>query len=201
MDKQVIKVNGESVAFPTYYQKVDSMPGDPENSVPYEVQTPNAGCIAFISAEDYSKALPREQDELIGGIRHFLSDNQGLIEVVAENDYVYSIVKNLKEPHGVQYILTYQKFYKDFLINIQGFFEEAGTTGIRETMVYALLKGEDVLGSDDDPFAGWMKDPYDDSITTGARMNLSEQEEFDEKFPGFPLSMCRELVKCLIEED
>lgn len=199
MEKQTIKINGGSVTFPSYYHKVDSMPGDPENSVPYEVQTPNAGCIVFISAEDYSRSLPREQDELIDGIRQFLSDNQGLIKVVAEKDYVYSIVKNLKEPHGVQYILTYQKFYNDFLINIQGFFEEAGMTGIRESMVYAILKGEDALGNDEDPFAGWVKDPYDDSVITGARMNLSEQEEFDEKFPGFPLSMCRELVKCLIE--
>ncbi len=102
MDKQIIKVNTGSITFPAYYQKVDSMPGDPENSMPYEVQTPNAVCIAFISAEDYSKALPREQNE---------------------------------------------------------------------------------------------------SITTGARMNLSEQEEFDEKFPGFPLSMCKELVKYLTEEE
>lgn len=31
-------------------------------------------------------------------------------------------------------------------------------------------------------------------------MNLSEQEMYDDKFPGFPLSMCRELVRALIEE-
>ena len=120
---------------------------------------------------------------------------------MAEKDYVYSIVKNLKEPNGVQYILTYQKFYADFFINIQGFFEETGMTGIRDSMVLELLKREGTLGNNEDPFAGWMKDPYDDSITIGVRMNLSEQEEFDEKFPGFPLSMCRELVKCLIEEE
>ena len=56
MEKQEIYVNGELLCIPSYYQKVDSMPGDPENSVPYEVQTHNAGCIAFISTVDISKA-------------------------------------------------------------------------------------------------------------------------------------------------
>ena len=49
--------------------------------------------------------------------------------------------------------------------------------------------------TEDDPFVGWAKDPYDDTIREGALMNLSEREEFDEQFPGFPLSMCREFVR------
>lgn len=197
MEKQKITVNGESIFIPKYYQKVDSMPGDPENSVPYEVQTPNAGCIAFVSAVGFERSLPREIDELTDGIRHFLDDNQGLIKVVSENDYVYSIVKNLKEPHGVQYILTYQRFCKDFILNIQAFFEEAGTTGIRESMVWAMLRNENKVDVDD-PMAGWAEDPYDATVTNGALMNLSEKEEYDEMFPGFPLSMCRELINCII---
>ena len=44
---------------------------------------------------------------------------------------------------------------------------------------------------------GWTCDPYDEKIDRGALMNISEQERFDEMFPGFPLSMCRELVKFL----
>lgn len=199
MEKQEIYVNGELLCIPSYYQKVDSMPGDPENSVPYEVQTHNSGCIAFISTVDISKALPRKWEDLIRGIRHFLADNQGIIEVVTENDYVYSIVKNLREPSGVQYILTYQKFCKNSIVEIQGFFEEAGTTGIRESMVYAMLHNEKLIGDEENPLAGWMKDPYDENVKKGALMNLSEQEQFDEKFPGFPLSMCREFIKCVTE--
>ena len=148
---------------------------------------------------DISKALPRKWEDLIGGIRHFLADNQGIIEVVTENDYVYSIVKNLREPSGVQYILTYQKFCKNSIVEIQGFFEEAGTTGIRESMVYAMLHNEKLIGDEENPLAGWMKDPYDENVKKGALMNLSEQEQFDEKFPGFPLSMCREFIKCVTE--
>ena len=73
-------------------------------------------------------------------------------------------------------------------------------TGIRDTMVYALCRNEGLLGNDDEnPLEGWAKDPYDPSITTGALMNFSEQEQFDEKFPGFPPSMCREFINCVIE--
>ena len=200
MKKQAISVNGVNIFIPEYYKKVDSMPGDPENSVPYEVQTENAGCIAFLSAVDYSRQLPREKDELISGIRHFLAENQGLIKVDVGKDYVYSIVKNLREPRGVQYILTYQRFCEDFILNVQAFFEEAGTTGIRDTMVYALCRNEGLLGDDDEnPLAGWTQDPYDAEITKGALMNLSEQEQFDEQFPGFPLSVCREFINCVVE--
>jgi hypothetical protein len=115
-------------------------------------------------------------------------------------DYVYSIVKNLREPSRVQYILTYQRFYKDFILNVQAFFEEAGTTGIRDTMVYALCSNEGLIGDDDEnPLAGWTQDPYDAEITKGALMNLSEQEQFDEQFPGFPLSMCRAFINCVVD--
>ena len=199
MRKQIISINGVDISIPEYYQKVDSMPGDPENSVPYEVRSENAACIAFVSAEDYSKALPREQKELVKGIRHYLADNQGLIEVVAKNDYVFSIVKNLKEPHGVQYILTYQKYCDDFIINIQGYFEEIGVTGQRDSLVYALVKDKESISDDENPFKGWNCDPYDKSNRKGALMNISEQARFDELFPGFPLSICREFVRCLTD--
>ena len=46
----------------------------------------------------------------------------------------------------------------------------------------------------DDLFSRWARDPYDSTIKEGALMNMSEAEEYDEHFPGFPLSMCRELL-------
>lgn len=118
MDIQELHVNGKSVSIPKYYQRVDSMPDDPEGSLPYMVQTENAACFALIFPVDESQSLPRTQDELIAGIRQFLGENQGLIEAIAETDYVFSIVKTLKQPSGVQYVLTYQKFYPEFILNI-----------------------------------------------------------------------------------
>ena len=67
-------------------------------------------------------------------------------------------------------------------------------------MVYAICRNEGLLGDDgENPLAGWTQDPYDAEITKGALMNLSEQEQFDEQFPGFPLSMCREFINCVVE--
>lgn len=198
MNYQNVTINETTISIPEYYQKVDSMPDDPADSIPYMVQTGNAMCFALIFPVDESKSLPRTKESLIAGIRQFLGENQGLIQVEATEDYVYSIVKTLKEPSGVQYILTYQRFFPEFILNIQAFFEEIRTTGIRDSVGYEMCRRQNLVGTEEDPFAGWAKDPYNESIREGALMNLSEQEEFDEQFPGFPLSMCREFVRSLV---
>ena len=197
MNTQTISIKGKTITIPDYYQKVDSMPDDPENSIPYMVQTGNAMCFALIFPVDGSKSLPRTKDSLIAGIRPCLSDKQGLIQVEAYDDRVFSIVKNQNEPSGVQYILTYQKFYPEFILNIQAYFEEIGTTGIRDAIGYELCRKQNLVGSVNNPFEGWAKDPYDETIKTGALMNLSESEQFDEQFPGFPLTMCREFLRAI----
>ena len=132
-----------------------------------------------------------------------MSERQGLIEVdtgktASGADYIYSIVKTLKDPHGVQYTLTYQIVMADEAIHLQGFFDEIGTTGIRDTMIYELYRKEGKLS---DNTAEWMQDPYDDGYMKGIRMNLSEKEEFDKSFPEHPLSMARELVTYLCENN
>ena len=197
MKNQDVTINGITISIPEYYQKVDSMPDDPADSIPYMVQTGNAMCFALIFPVDESKSLPRTKESLISGIRQFLGENQGLIQVEAAEDYVYSIVKTLKEPSGIQYILNYQRFYPEFILNVQAFFEEIGTTGTRDSVVYEICRRQGLVGADGDFFKGWAKDPYDETITEGALMNLSEQEQFDAQFPGFPLSMCREFVRTL----
>ena len=93
--------------------------------------------------------------------------------------------------------MNYQRFYPEFILNVQAFFEEIGTTGTRDSVVYEICRRQGLVGADGDFFKGWAKDPYDETITEGALMNLSEQEQFDAQFPGFPLSMCREFVRTL----
>ena len=197
MEYQKVEINGVTITIPAYYQQVNSMPNDPKDSIPYMVRTENAECFVLIFPVDESRSLPREKNSLIAGIRQYLSENQGLIQVEAEKDCVYSIVKFRKEPSGVQYILTYQEFHPDFIVNIQAFFDEIGTTGIWDSIVYELYRRENAVITERDPFAGWARDPYDERITEGALMNLSEQNQFDAHFPGFPLSMCRDFVRAL----
>ncbi len=201
MESLNVVINGKTVSIPAYYQKVDAMPDDPKDSIPFMVRTDNAMCFALLFPVSQSESLPRDKESLIAGIRQFLSENQGLIQVEAKKDYVYSVVKTLKEGGGVEYNLTYQKFYPEFILNIQAFFEEIGATGIRDSIVYELCRHKNIVGSDDDPFAGWAKDPYEESISQGALMNVSEQEQFDAHFPGYPLSMCREFIHALTKQE
>ena len=47
--------------------------------------------------------------------------------------------------------------------------------------------------------AGWMRDPFDEDWKKGVLMSVSELEEFDQFFPGFPLTLCREFIGALID--
>ncbi len=196
---QDIVINGRIIQIPKYYQRVDSMPEDPANSVSYMASTENAMCLLIVYSVDFSGSLPHDASELISGVRHYLSENQGIIEAETDANHAYSIVKTIKEPSGVQYTLTYQRFLSDMIIQIQGFFEENGITGIRDNVVFEMCRRENLVGSEDNPLDGWMSDPFDPSITRGALMNLSERDQFDPMFPDSPLSMCRGVVSTLTE--
>jgi len=202
MDKcesKKVKIAGFDFEIPFYYQQIKALPDDPPGAVPFAVATPYAQCF-FIGYEiPQEQMIPTRQDALLGGIRQFLDDNQGIIECDANGAMAYSIVKTMSEHDGVQYTLTFQEIIDNKIVFIQGSFEEYGTTGIRDTVVYGLLRENGQVGSDENPFEGWTKDPYDETVTSGALMNLSELRQFDEQFPGTPLMVCRELVDFLVK--
>ena len=89
MKHQNVMINGITITIPDYYKRVDSMPDDPMNSIPYMAQTNNAMCFALIFPVDESKSLPRTKESLLSGIRQFLGKNQGLIQVEVTEDHVY----------------------------------------------------------------------------------------------------------------
>ena len=198
METKNIEINGRTLSIPSYYQQVDSAPEDPEGSIPFMAKTELSICFLLIYPMPLTDTVPNEQSKLIEGISQFITDRQALIMVEADETKACSVVKTAKEPFGMQYTLTYQRFYEDFAINVTGFFEEDGTTGIRDTMVYELCKREGSVGSADDPFAGWSIDPYGCGNKDGLMMNLSEQEQYDGLFPAHPLSMCRELIRTIL---
>lgn len=200
MGSQSIVIKGHTIFIPDCYKKVDSMPEDPENSIPYMVRTDHAACLALIFPVDSSESLPRTKVSLIEGIRTFMSENQGLIQAETYEDRVFSIVKTMKKISGVIYTLNYQKFYPDFILNIRAFFEETGSTGFRDCVVFELCRRQNLVGSDENPLEGWTKDPYDATIRNGALMNISENEKYDRLFPGHPLTMCREFLRELNQD-
>lgn len=199
MERKKVQIYGDTIYIPAEYQTIELEADAPQGAEGYEIITDNTYGYVVIMPQDLSKSLPREQDNLVKGIRHYLKENQGLVEVVTCDDYVYSIIKTLQDPFGVEYLMTYHKYFVDHILVAQACFNERGMTGIRESMVGVILANKGVLKLGE-PDNGWNFDPYDPSIKTGERMNLSENREYDAMFPGFPLTECRRLVKCILEE-
>ena len=200
IETQKVNLAGVLLDIPTYFEQIEALLEDPPDATVFVTSSPYAQCFIIGYEIEAQQMIPTDQDSLIGGIRQFLTENQGIIECEANGEVAYSIVKTLKKPRGVQYTLTFQKIVGEKIVFIQGSFEEDGTTGVRDSMVYAFMSQAGEIGTKDNPLEGWSFDPYDENIHTGALMNQSENRRFDSKFPGSPLMICRELLGCLLEK-
>ena len=190
------------IKVPKYYQKVKTLPTDPPGSIARMAQSSQATAFTIQYFIPDGHGMPYDDSAVIEGIHSALGNDQGLIEVKTgrsryKKKYIYSIVKTVNEQKGATYTLTLQML-KTRTIYLQGFFEEGSTTGLRDVVVYEMLQRKGVV---DDQFTGWMKDPYDASYTKGIVMNLSEDKQFDEMFPEHPLSMAREMVRYILENN
>lgn len=188
------KIGDIALNIPDFFVRIDSSPEDPAGSIPFAAQSDNAVMFALFSEISLNEAMPfKKADTLIKDIHKSLADNQGIIEAntgktTAGNPCVYSIVKNRMEPAGVQYIFTMDIRFNKKAVRIQGFFEERGTTGQRETFVFSLARNDS-----QDPIADgtWSCDPYDPNYKKGFLMNASEEKEYDRIFPEHPLALAR----------
>ena len=192
---------------PIDYQQVASAPGDPQGSISFMKKTDSAVCLAQYYAIQADLAMPfSSTKEVIDGIHKALGPNQGLIEVLsgvtpAGKKYIFTIVKTGNRPNapGTQYCLTLQiGFFASRVFYVQGFFDETGFTGGRDTSVYAILQNEGKIGPNGE---GWMADPYDPEYQQGLLMNLSEKTDYDEIYPTHPLTEARSLAARLIQEN
>lgn len=191
-----------NITLPDYLTKLDRLPEDPENIDLYGAQ----GSQTYIIVRTWSEAASDDgfdKDAIIDGIHDCLNDNQGLIEVeVCQTtngfDSYFSIVKTLKEPSGVIYTVFIRITIDGTDQIIQGYFEEYGETGTRDHTIFVYGLKEKWF---DTSLNGWMKDPYDENFTKGILMNVSEEERFDEAFPEHPLSIAREFIQFVIENN
>jgi hypothetical protein len=111
---------------------------------------------------------------------------------------VECLFKMPMQPSGMLYLASFTIRDKSYVVKLQC--PEQGITGARDSAVFALHANFD--DEDDEnfnPFKGWMKDPYDESITEGVLMNLSEAEEYDVKFPNHPLTRARRYLSQIKE--
>jgi hypothetical protein len=67
---------------------------------------------------------------------------------------------------------------------------------MREAVVLdeKLRSGEVRLKSDGKGIDGWMKDPYDDTRTSGLARSLADDDKYDGRFPDHPLSRARRFL-------
>lgn len=185
------------------YQQVDRLDKDPADSIPFCISTSNTMALCQVWPISAAQAMERNPKRLIQGIHQSLAPNQALIEVdcgrtASGKDFIYSIVKTLKEPHGVQYfVLLHYWETPTSVLNFQGFFDETGTTGIGDNMVFALL-GEKHSFEEREKI--WWFDPYDDKFEHKTLMNQSEKAELDQFFSEHPLSIARDFIKRIVNE-
>lgn len=200
MDVKWIDVAGTRVLVPDCCQRVRSTPDDPQDAVPLVMETDVSVALLFLYPMRAEDAMPYDAPEaVIEGIHQTHGDDQGLVEVKSGKTrsgsrYIYSIVKTMMDPVGVQYGLTMDVETVGGALHVQGFFDEKGVTGTRASVILAMLSGKGEVGPD---MEGWARDPYDEAHTRGFLANLSEAAEYDALFLDDPLSMARTFATCV----
>ena len=201
-----IKVSNTYINLPDDYKETKDYAA--EGALVYLGATDNSNELIMIKKINEADAIPWNKTATILGIREYLNENQGIVEVNQNEDYrshqyIYSIVKNVdKENGGCQYISTFQmKGDDDDIIMIQGNFIEAGQTGMRDTVVANKLIRKGEVRIEDKKLVNWFKDPYDPTYIKGFPMNRSEESVYDKEFRDHPLSRTRRLIKYLIKHN
>lgn len=123
----------------------------------------------------------------------------GIIEInkfdLKGYDCIRTIFKFPQKPQGMTYLasLTIPFGRCSYVVKLQA--PEIGITGMRDNIVASKLQKEGKISIGENGYEGWFIDPYDPDIKEGTRMNLSEEEKYDQDFPKHPLSRVRRLLK------
>lgn len=199
---------GPTLHLADHWQQLQALPDDPPGAQVFGYKfADGAISLVLVHAIPHEDAMPLDQREVIDGLRGTpeVTDGQaGLIDVAVARTgsgipYIYSLMKIPQEPRGIHYNLTLH-LWGERPVQILGHFDEGDLTGAREAFVYEIAMRRNMLGEPtaEDPTGGWAHDPFDYS-TTGFVMNMSELPDFDEQFPGHPLTMARELLRSIAD--
>jgi hypothetical protein len=138
----------------------------------------------------------------IGALRDFyrrvaLANQAGMIEVSPWSANgcrgVLTILKLPQVPTGVTYVgsITMPLSASSFVVKIGC--AERGVTGTREALVASSLikSGQLQIDPETNNLVDWSRDPYDATRRDPLMRNLSEDPQYDERFPQHPLSRLR----------
>ena len=199
---QRVSIDGiGEICIPAFFQPLCPLPEDSDSLKSFGAQSKSAQMLLYVGPSSEEETMPfGNPQSVIDGIHECLSDNQGLITVEctktgSDEDAMYSIVKTVEPFEGAQYCLTMDLGSRNGVFRIQGFFAEAGTTGMRDAVVMAT---EGKGGTLEEGQEAWSKDPYDVDFKRGIPMNRSEDPEYDDAFPWHPLSICRQTARDII---
>lgn len=125
----------------------------------------------------------------------------GLLEVTPEQLGPVPLVRTLfkfpQEPSGLSYLgaLTLPFRHCSYVLKVQAY--ETGLTGMREAIIAEQRMQTGQLQLTDTGPIGWFADPYDPYITTGLLMSHAELPQYDEQWPGHPLTIVRQQLQAL----
>lgn len=196
------------ISLPDYYE-LDTRPvpvemGMPSDASIYGMRTQTSSGMLIIFPVSEKESMPFDNDRAIIDSLHesLTGENEGLVEVghgTTKNGfpYVYDIIKHRMVgeqgiPLGMEYTINLNLKFPDEIGYINGSFMEEGISGVRESIVLEMYSRE--KGSMDEAFRSWMEDPYDKDFKQGMLRNYSERSEVDALFPDHPLSLVRELI-------
>lgn len=217
---------GRTLHLPDTWEQLNTLPEDAPGTVAVGYRLAGSNGVVTLAPLD-SQMMPVDREEVVTGIRPSLKEfHAGLVEADAGETpagdiVVYTVVKTLPPEegegrdgegnpadHGMQYNLTVHLAVEtgEYLEpwQIQGFFTETGTTGVRDAVVMELERRKGTVSIGDDGLVGWFVDPYDPALTPAdgyLLANLSEDREYDDRFPEHPLSQARAFLGAVIAVD
>ena len=215
----ISRTNDEPIKVPEKYDRIDvSKIHDielPADSFGYTIATENATGIVLCFPVSKDSAMDFEKpDELVAYLHVSMNESRGIIEVcngTCKNggkyiSYLLKYYRYKDESKGVGYQLNFNFMIGDLIYFISGSFDEAGITGMRDSIVFSnILKAKQDAGEEvnieEFLTTEWSCDPYDPSFRQGFFMNLSEKEEFDKLLPNHPLSVARAFIEYVVSNN
>ncbi|MEJ2611466.1 MAG: hypothetical protein P8179_15635 [Candidatus Thiodiazotropha sp.] len=167
------------------------------------------GVQLILDSIGFDEALyTRLSDEVL--VREYYRDNfakQGIgivqcdLVTVSGQRAVKTVGKRIIQGEPALYIgsLAIPMSDRSFVLSLYS--QEAGTTGIRDTIIFSKLsseRGDLVPDPDSGRVTGWAQDPYFPEYNGPCLRNLSESEEYDNQFPDHPLTKVRERIRELV---
>lgn len=207
------KFKKTEIKLPDKYKKIKGKfleeMGFPEDAFGYEMVDEGANALIVCFDVDEAVSMPfNDNGEIIRNMREMKNPNEGLVEVNSGETksgakYVYVILKHAMVQEdgvfvGTEYTMNINVQLGSTIKFLNASFMEQGETGMRDTVVYELLRRDGRVGEN---MEGWSVDPYDESYTEGFLMNVSECALYDEMFPLHPLSAERQLIKYIVENN